>query len=709
MPRPIAYDYLGYSGVEDPGLLSALQFAVTPPQFVRNAMEAPFNALGWEPGGSFRESVMRPPQATLGDLALDRAGIRELPMTDDTPGTGGMAQRAFDRLNLNTTPGQARSANPLRTWASSDERSAGGAVAEAMWPNLYRTMMGAASGNFPGPADIGMSLFDLAPGPTEFKAAMKLGAPAVKLGSAVTKALGVHAAADAAGAVAAKAAGPLVSAATSPAAQAILAGSKAAAPFAALPAAAALARRELRAQAKERAARGFRNYGTETASRIMGEGQPPLVRFGNQRGAFTPFASTDDAPRGMGIGGSRAGTVEPVNVPEFEGRQRMNYPGVFGSPEALTEAANVAPESPNLSRLFDTTRQELSEIALNRRGNLENWIPPATPARPRGSAAAQAIMTDENAARLAATADAARARPELFHGGTGWYSMDPLYSRMESLIGADAAPERFRMLNAMTGVLSPGSDVLTEINRGTRADWLNTQGRIGDFYRFGGNPGRSVLQDLPETHGMRGHPYHSTSQAKPLRSYLETGSLGQAAKVPSYVNASGVPQTGFQTSYPVGDAHWARGVGLADVRTNQGYAQSATLPEMTTLAPWYRGIAEDVGMDAVPLQALHWNLFSPQTGVKSPVGAPKLELIADSIAQTAAKRGMQPEEARDLFLRGLLPVGEMVGNQGGRIDPSLLWGMGIGGGVLGGGLLGAELLRDRKKRDEDEIDGLVRG
>ena len=171
---------------------------------------------------------------------------------------------------------------------------------------------------------------------------------------------------------------------------------------------------------------------------------------------------------------------------------------------------------------------------------------------------------------------------------------------------------------------------------------------------------------------MLPHPYHSTSQAKPMANYLATGSLGGAAKVPAYAVAGRVPEVGFQTHYPVGDAHWARGVGLADVRRNKAYASSASLPEMSSLAPWYANIASRAGLEAVPAQALQWGAMAGQTGVKSPIGAPKLELITDAIERTASRMKVPPADVRDRFLMGDLPIG--------KVDPSLLAFMGAGAG-----------------------------
>ena len=140
-------------------------------------------------------------------------------------------------------------------------------------------------------------------------------------------------------------------------------------------------------------------------------------------------------------------------------------------------------------------------------------------------------------------------------------------------------------------------------------------------------------------------------------------------KVPLYIEASGVPQTGFQTRTPVGDAHWSRAVGLADTRgkaTRKGKEvvpdASVTNPEMSMLAPWWRDeIAGPMGLESVPAQARAWGTFSGQTGVTTPIGAPKLELIADQIMETSRRLGISPEAARDLVLTGEARMGKKKG------------------------------------------------
>ena len=159
----------------------------------------------------------------------------------------------------------------------------------------------------------------------------------------------------------------------------------------------------------------------------------------------------------------------------------------------------------------------------------------------------------------------------------------------------------------------------------------------------------------------------------PMDKYLKAGKVDMgSAKVPTYIQASGVPETGFQTDWPVGDAHWSRAVGLADVRTAKDFAASATVPEMSTLSPWFRDkVAAKVGLKAVPAQAVLWGAGSGATGVDSPIGAGKLELTAMKIGQTASRLGITPETLLQRIIRG---KGHAA----------------VAGGLVGGGLLATD-------------------
>lgn len=343
--------------------------------------------------------------------------------------------------------------------------------------------------------------------------------------------------------------------------------------------------------------------------------------------------------------------------------KRNAFPGIYNDPRQVIadSAAKVGPEDPLLQQLFGVSRSDLSDLALSRQGN-ELGVLPGTKANPRGAASAQDVMTPKNEQRLIDVLGEAKNSPDLYKGMTGWYSMDPLYQRFVQIFGEDEAPAKYKQFNTLSGMASPGSDVGTEIARGTSANWLQNEGRFGDFVRHGGGVDAGPSGDRPaDMAELPGHVYHRTAQAIPMQQYLDTGQLQmKSPKVPMYIQASGVPETGFQTDMPVGDAHWARGVGLADTRgtrTSKGQeivpGSSVSTPEMDTLGPWWKNrVASQVGLESVPAQALAWGAFSPYTGVKSAIGAPKLEILSTQIGKLAQRLGVSPETARDLVISG---------------------------------------------------------
>jgi len=350
--------------------------------------------------------------------------------------------------------------------------------------------------------------------------------------------------------------------------------------------------------------------------------------------------------------------------PTVDPAQRVAFPGIYNDPRQTISDANqmVGTEDPLLQRLFGVSRQDLSDIALGRQGNEIGTLPGAKPGS-TGAASARAVMTPQNEQRLIDVLNEARGTP-LHTGMTGWYSMDPLYERFRQIFGDEDAPAKYAKFNTLMGMASPGSDVATEIGRGTSAHWLDAQGRFPDFQKYAGfaNDARSGMGNFPpDMMGVPGHIYHPTAQAGPMADYLRTGSIQmQSPKVPMYIGASGVPETGFQSDMPVGDAHWARGVGLADTRnprTLKGEqivpGSSASTPEIQTLGPWWRDrVAAQAGYGAVPAQATAWGAFAPYTGVTSKIGAPKLEILATQIGKAAERLGVSPETARDLIIQG---------------------------------------------------------
>ena len=151
-----------------------------------------------------------------------------------------------------------------------------------------------------------------------------------------------------------------------------------------------------------------------------------------------------------------------------------------------------------------------------------------------------------------------------------WYVMDPAYQQMERLVGPERAAKEYRDFNMSMTPFSAGSSVPAEINRGTAANMMRQRGEYDIFKQFGGLaadkrdvPGYpEILRDVG---GMMGH----LGQANPVERYVNTGSHGYGdanVKINLYSDASGVPQTGFQTTGAVPDAHFTRAVGVPTTR-----------------------------------------------------------------------------------------------------------------------------------------------
>jgi len=400
--------------------------------------------------------------------------------------------------------------------------------------------------------------------------------------------------------------------------------------------------------------------GVGTATGVAADTQnliqdPSAMNTGLLATNFVPFNKLFGAAGGiLGMAADAGKKRRRSKGQTVDNPQRTAFPGVYKDPRelALEAEARVAPEDPMLKQLFGVTRDDLAEMNRGRVGNREPTV--KAPARARGSAATAGVTNRKNAQRLVdQLTEAESLAPELTRGMTGWYEMQPVYDRMAQL--SDNPAQSFKDFQTFTGMSSPGSDVLTEINRGTAARYLNNQGRFDDFVRYAGMPSSARGADFPEDiRGVMGHPYHSTAQAKPMQNYVNTGEVNmKSAKVPLYIESAGVPQTGFQTDLPVGDAHFARGVGLADTRTNKDFAKSVEARELLPMGDWYKNqVAAPVGLNPVNAQAIQWGLLGPQTGVDTALGAPKLELLTKKIMDASKAYGVSPEQARDLILQG---------------------------------------------------------
>ena len=409
---------------------------------------------------------------------------------------------------------------------------------------------------------------------------------------------------------------------------------------------------------------GMTTWGRSPKTKLVGGaiatgagGLNALRNWWNEHQAEVP----QKAEGGMvpGYSGAKGSLVKKISATVMR-PQRVAYPEIYQDPRLLVgeAASRVAPEDPLLKRLFNVSREDLWDISQQgtRKGNITER-PFKAAANAKGAAHAGEVMNPRNVQRLQNIIGEAQQRPELYKGMASWYTMDPLYQRFVEIYGPDKAVDADKKFNTLTGMASPGSEVMTELNRGTAANYLSNQGRFEDFKKFGGQAGRGP-EDM---NAVMGHPYHSTAQSGPMEKYLSSGLLDMgSAKVPSYIHASGVPETGFQTSWPVGDAHWSRLVGLPDVRgarTIKGREAvpnaSASVPEMTALGPWWKDeVAAPMGLEAVPAQAVVWGAGSGATGVTSPIGAGKLELLSRQIGSAAERMGVTPETARDMIIQG---------------------------------------------------------
>lgn len=352
---------------------------------------------------------------------------------------------------------------------------------------------------------------------------------------------------------------------------------------------------------------------------------------------------TEGLPVGMAIKKVRPTVADAL---------RSDFPGIYDSPDVVAEKAlaKVAPENPAMKQLFGVDRNDLYDIRQTRTGG--NEAPNIyAPGNSRGSAAADRVMTPRNTKRLVDILGELGQHPQFYKGMDSWYEMQPLFDRMKQI--SDNPVNDFNRFQNFTGMASPMSDVLKEINRGTGALMKSNQGNFEDFIKYGAMDKMHRKPD--DLAGLIGHIGHTSAHLPAMTRYHETGihSL-ETPKVPLYIQSAGVPETGFQMEMPVGDAHWSRGVGLADVRTSATTNGSVTMPELRALSPWWAKISKKVGTNPVNAQARLWGGFADATGVKSPIGAPKLELISKSIMDAAKAYGISPEEARDKILTGKL-------------------------------------------------------
>jgi hypothetical protein len=328
-------------------------------------------------------------------------------------------------------------------------------------------------------------------------------------------------------------------------------------------------------------------------------------------------------------------------------------------------ALNAQPVPDLLKQLWGVTRDDLYEMSL-RKGNQPGMIPGAAK-RPQVIEHAEAVKTPQNEARLLNAVEHLReTRPDMYRAFHNWYAMDPAFKRLVELVGPEDAVRRYTQMNFLSGMESPNMAVSPEIRRGTAANMMWEQGNFDVWKERGGLPqaarGVPELDSVPGRIGGKGIAERQERLIQLVNDGLVTPDLLDLMghKTGPYSHASGVPETGFQTDLFVGDAHKVRSLGLADTRpasASKDVEASITKSELQSLAPWHRELFERLGIEAVPAQAIEWNLFGPQTGVKTALGAGKLEIMSGEIGKAAKRLGVSPETARDLVLLGRINAG----------------------------------------------------
>ena len=387
-------------------------------------------------------------------------------------------------------------------------------------------------------------------------------------------------------------------------------------------------------------------------ARLLGSGlslAAPAVQY--MRDSFNTeeepvkFAKGGEVKK-YGAGGKVVAILEEVAKaakkvkPTVRNRERIAYPEIYRDPRIIIgeSAARVSDESPLLKKLFGVDRYDLD--AMTREMGHDLAAPYYMATRPPEYL--RNLQGKANTQRVQDILAEAERNPR-FTGSYGWYQSEPLRQRFIDLNPEGARDfERFTQIGAG---LSPSTAVPKEIERGSVAYFMDKENRLSDFL----NP-----RNMPKGYG---HAYHTTAHNAAIKNILERGDfrpkdIKMAPKTRVYYES----RLGSNLDVPTADAHFVRGIGLADLRPAtkaDDFGKSISATELDPVARWYKSdVSEPLGMRASPAQALQWNAMGTSTGVETELGVPFLELVARRMGQLAEKEGVKPTKVRDEFIRG---------------------------------------------------------
>lgn len=346
-------------------------------------------------------------------------------------------------------------------------------------------------------------------------------------------------------------------------------------------------------------------------------------------------------PGNIGGAAGLAGSIAKTGRSTVRGGLRKAFPGIYENPKSIVEdsAKMVAEENPLMRELFGVTRSDLDEITRSKAGKSSVDVPIYSPSE-RAAKYVKGVTVPGNTARIQDILTEAESNPS-FAGSYGWYESEPLLNKYVQMFGEEEGMRRFKQHHGLGAALSPSTDVSTEIRRMSLANMLKESGRLGEFIDKSAIPQGA------------GHAYHTTAHTAGIKNLMESGlpfpsELQSAPKVRNYYYS----RTGENTAYPTIDAHMARQIGLADVRPTENYG-SIGPTENKAIRDWFSNtVANKIGMEGSPAQALLWNAAGSKSGVETALGAPYLELLTKGIQNQAFRTGKTPQTVLDEFLAG---------------------------------------------------------